>query len=82
VKIVNMHEARTKLSALLAQVEQGEEVVVARNGVWVARLVREAPQHGREPGSWRNLPGWETFRYDRGLFAPMAEAELADEGWP
>jgi prevent-host-death family protein len=81
VRIVNVHEAKTNLSALLAQVEQGEEVVIARNGVRVARLVREAPQHRREPGSWRHLPGWETFRYDRALFAPMSEAELEDEGW-
>ena len=82
MKIVNVHEAKTNLSALLAQVEQGEEVVIARNGVRVARLVREEPQHRREPGLWRSLPGWGTFRYDRALFAPMTEYELADEGWP
>ena len=40
MRIVNVHEAKTNLSALLAQVEQGEEVVIARNGVRVARLVR------------------------------------------
>ena len=82
MKVVNVHEAKTNLSALLAQVEQGEEVVIARNGVRVARLVREAPRHRREAGSWRCLPGWEAFRYDRALFAPLTEAELADEGWP
>lgn len=82
MKIVNVHEAKTKLSALLAQVEQGEEVVIARNGVRVARLVREEPEHGRQPGAWRDLPGWGGFRYDKALFAPMSDAEREAEGWP
>ena len=34
---VNVHEAKTNLSRLLAQVEAGEEVVIARNGKPVAR---------------------------------------------
>ena len=37
---VNVHEAKTNLSRLLAQVEAGEDVVIARNGKPVARLVR------------------------------------------
>ena len=41
---VNVHEAKTHLSRLLAQVEAGEEVVIARNGAPVARLV-----HIRKP---------------------------------
>ncbi len=82
MKIVNVHEAKTNLSALLAQVEQGEEVVIARNGVRVARLVREEPERRRQPGSWRGLPGWEGFSYDLALFAPMTEAEREEEGWP
>ena len=36
---VNVHEAKTNLSRLLAQVEAGEDVVIARNGKPVARLV-------------------------------------------
>jgi prevent-host-death family protein len=82
MRVVNVHEAKTNLSALLAQVEQGEEVVIARNGVRVARLVRVEPEHRRQAGAWRSLPGWETFRYERALFAPMTEAELEEEGWP
>ena len=38
--IVNVHEAKAHLSRLLAQVEAGEDVVIARRGVPVARLVR------------------------------------------
>ena len=30
--VVNVHEAKTRLSRLLAQVEAGEEVVIARRG--------------------------------------------------
>ena len=37
--MVNVHEAKTNLSRLLAQVEAGEDVVIARNGKPVARLV-------------------------------------------
>jgi prevent-host-death family protein len=37
--IVNVYEAKTQLSRLLEQVERGEEVVVARSGRPIARLV-------------------------------------------
>ena len=51
---VNIHEAKTHLSRLVERVEAGEEVVIARAGRPVARLVpfraRTAP---RIPGLWR-----------------------------
>ncbi len=37
--IVNIHHAKTHLSKLLEQVEAGEEVIIARAGKPVARLV-------------------------------------------
>jgi len=37
---VNMHEAKSNLSKLIAQVEQGEEVIVARSGKPVAKIVK------------------------------------------
>lgn len=37
--VVNIHEAKTQLSRLLEQVEQGEDLVIARAGHPVARLV-------------------------------------------
>jgi prevent-host-death family protein len=40
---VNVGQAKTDLSRLLARVEAGEEVEIARNGVPVARLVPVAP---------------------------------------
>ncbi|MFN0147731.1 MAG: type II toxin-antitoxin system Phd/YefM family antitoxin [Dehalococcoidia bacterium] len=45
VHTVNTHEAKTHLSRLLAEVEAGGEVVIARAGKPVARLVPAlAPQ--------------------------------------
>jgi prevent-host-death family protein len=35
--IYNMHEAKTQLSQLVARVEKGEEIVIARKGVPVAQ---------------------------------------------
>jgi prevent-host-death family protein len=43
---VNVHEAKTQLSRLLARVEAGEEVVIARAGTPIARLV--PAQHGKK----------------------------------
>ena len=37
---MNVHEAKTQLSRLLLNVESGEEVIIARDGKPVARLVR------------------------------------------
>jgi prevent-host-death family protein len=51
---VNIHEAKTHLSRLVERVEAGEELVIARAGRPVARLVpfrrRTTP---RQPGVWR-----------------------------
>jgi prevent-host-death family protein len=57
---VNVGQAKTDLSKLLARVEAGEDIEIARNGVPVARLVRVAPPppgekfiaaHGRLAGA-------------------------------
>jgi prevent-host-death family protein len=46
---VNIGQAKTDLSKLLARVEAGEDVEIARDGVPVARLLRIEPSHG--PGA-------------------------------
>lgn len=52
--IVNVYEAKTRLSALLVEVESGGEVVIARAGRPVARLVAaDQPGGRRTPGAWR-----------------------------
>lgn len=40
-----MHDAKTRLSELVAAVENGEEVVIARDGTPAARLVPVVPEH-------------------------------------
>ncbi len=48
---MNVHEAKTHLSKLLSEVEAGEEVVIARAGKPVARLVPNRPRaQPRKPG--------------------------------
>ena len=39
MKTVNIHQAKTQLSKLVSEVEAGEEVVLARAGQPVARIV-------------------------------------------
>ena len=69
---VNVHEAKTNLSRLLAQVEAGEDVVIARNGKPVARLVRCTRPLRRKPGSMEGQ-----FTVPDSFFDPLPEEELA-----
>jgi len=46
---VNIHQAKTHLSRLLQRVAEGEEVVIARAGEPIARLVRIQPEHTTRP---------------------------------
>jgi len=48
--MVNVYEAKTQLSQLLNRVERGEEIVIARNGHPVARLVPIPVRPDRIPG--------------------------------
>ena len=70
--VVNVHEAKTHLSRLLAQVEVGEEVVIARNGTPVARLVAYGRRGKRRPDT---LKGKITI--PDSFFDPLSEEELA-----
>ncbi len=53
-KQVNIYEAKTQLSKLLEEVEGGTEVVIARNGRPIARLVplQRGTGKRRVPGAW------------------------------
>ena len=69
--VVNVHEAKTHLSRLLVQAENGEEVVIARNGKPVARLSPVRKRGKREPDAFKGkivIP--ESF------FDPLPEEEL------
>lgn len=68
--VVKVHEAKTRLSALLAAVEAGDEVVISRGDTPVARLVPVARTGGRELG-------FVTYRIPDSFFAPLPDDELA-----
>lgn len=54
---VNMHEAKTHLSRLVARVEAGEEIVIARAGRPVARLLAPETTRPRRLGLWKGQIG-------------------------
>jgi len=59
---VNMHEAKTELSRLVERALRGEEVIIARAGVPVVRLVPVLNPAKRKLGQWRGqLQMSETF---------------------
>jgi prevent-host-death family protein len=71
---VNIHEAKTHLSKLLARVANGEEIVIARAGRPVARLVpylEDAPP--RKPGGWEGRV-WMADDFDDELPEEIAAA--------
>ena len=73
VKIVNVHDAKTNLSHLLAEVERGEEIVIARAGTPCARLV---PVRQDERQLDTMAERWP--RLDDQFFAPLDDADLAE----
>lgn len=70
MKIVNIYEAKTHLSRLLREVASGTEIVIAKDGHPVARLVPIEPAAGkRELG----------FAADRVTVADDFDAPLPDQ---
>ena len=69
---VKMHAAKTRLSELVARVEAGEEVVILRGDVPVAKLVPVKPVIERVPDVWKGR-----FTLDDSFFDPLPEEELA-----
>lgn len=58
MSLVNVHKAKTELSRLLKRVAQGEEVIIARAGKPVARLIpavtpRPASRLGLDKSDWQ-----------------------------
>jgi prevent-host-death family protein len=52
--MINMHEAKTQLSKLVERAAAGEEVVIAKAGTPVAKLVPYKGRGGpRVPGGWK-----------------------------
>jgi prevent-host-death family protein len=66
---VNIYEAKTRLSQLVDRAAKGEEIVIARGGRPIARLVAlSAPAAKRKPGRLRGR-----VRVRRNFDAPLPE---------
>ena len=73
---VTIHAAKTHLSQLIARVEAGEEIIIARGDTPVARLVPIAPPRPtRLFGKWADRIG----PLGPDFFAPLPPEEL--DGW-
>jgi prevent-host-death family protein len=73
--MVNVHEAKTHFSKLLARVEKGERIVVARDGKPVAKLVpAELPSPEALPPD-DPLLNLDQFGFD-GPASPLSNAEI------
>ena len=68
---VNVHEAKTNLSRLLAQAEAGEDIVIARNGKPVVRMVPVQEQGKAQPDVFKGK-----FVLPDSFFEPLPEEEL------
>lgn len=66
---LNVHVAKTQLSSLLDRVERGEEIIIAKAGRPVARLVPLA--------AVKRPLGFVQASIDPAFFEPLPEAELA-----
>lgn len=71
--VVNIHEAKTHLSHLLKQVGEGEEIILAKSGKPIARLV---PYEKLTP----RVGGIVKTRFDESFFDPLPDEELAAWG--
>lgn len=72
MKIVNLHEAKTTLSQLVERAERGEEVVLARAGHPVARIVAIGGRGRRRLGQWKGR-----VRMADDFDAPLSDASFA-----
>jgi prevent-host-death family protein len=68
--VVNVQQAKTRLSELLGRVERGEQIVIARAGRPVAQLIAVVPAPQRTFG-FMELTVPDSF------FEPLDEEELA-----
>lgn len=69
MKTINVHEAKTHLSKLLAQVRAGEEIVISKAGKPCAKLVPISPTKQRTPGIAKGA-------VTDAFFEPLPDSEL------
>jgi prevent-host-death family protein len=75
--VVTVHEAKTNLSRLLARVEGGEEIVIARGKEEIAKIVPLKPPRPkrRTPGRFSDTPGAKGI-LDHGFWDPLPADHL------
>lgn len=74
---VNVYDAKTNFSRLVARAENGDEIVISRHGRPVARLIPyTTARPERTPGQWR---GKVTIGRDFDEFAPSEERDWYGE---
>jgi prevent-host-death family protein len=74
METVNIHEAKTHLSRLVERVAAGEEIIIARSGRPIARLVPyAAPEQRRTFGRMRGK-----IHIADDFDGPLPDAVLAD----
>ncbi|HEX7708337.1 MAG TPA: type II toxin-antitoxin system prevent-host-death family antitoxin [Thermoanaerobaculia bacterium] len=71
---VNIYDAKTRLSQLVERAEAGEEIIIARGGRPVARLVPFRITVDRTPGRMRGK-----VRVGRDFDAPLPETLFESE---
>ena len=71
MRIVTIHKAKTTLSQLIAAVEAGEEIILARGSEPVAKLVPIPKQGKRKPGRLKGK-----IKIGPEFFEPLPESEL------
>ena len=70
---INIHQAKTQFSRLVERVAGGEEIIIAKSGKPVARLVPYAPKRAvRRPGAMRGK-----IRIKKNFDAPLPKEILA-----
>jgi prevent-host-death family protein len=73
-RIVNVYEAKTRLSELIERAARGEEIVLAKGGIPKARLMPlPAALAARVPGGWEGKV-WVADDFDEPLPSEMLEA--------
>jgi prevent-host-death family protein len=69
-----VHAAKTNLSKLIARVEAGEEIIIARGRTPIARLTPiRAPPAKRQFGAFKGV-----VSVGPEFFEPLTDADLAD----
>jgi prevent-host-death family protein len=63
--MTNMHEAKTQLSQLVERALNGDEVIIARHGKPVVRLIPYFPNSGWNKTFQDWLEGGEAFELER-----------------